>query len=237
MNYPRYKDGKIDFKYGRLIVITLLILVIIQFRGPIASYVEPILSRVAIPFWKLRNLLIADQFENAVKEIELLKEFRIKELEAELDIKDTFPTHILSSLSVSPYGTILIDRGSKDGLGLGDMVLTPEGVLLGDVAELYAGSAKVSLYSVFDRNSEVVSSEGTRFIFKGAGNQNFEARLPNGLELKDGEYLFVPGKAHYVLAKIERVDSPTGAAFQKIYARSPQNIHTVSVVYVKTKNE
>ncbi|HEY4493483.1 MAG TPA: rod shape-determining protein MreC [Candidatus Paceibacterota bacterium] len=139
---------------------------------------------------------------------------------------------ILSSISSSPYDTFLVDRGGNHGIAFGSKVITESGVLLGEVIEVYPEISKVELYSAFGKELEVVLDGKERVMVSGQGSQNFFLKLPEGVAVAASSTLFSTGEGAYVLASVEYIKDEPGDAFQKIYARSPVNIHHETRVYV-----
>ncbi len=235
MNYLPSRRGSGLLGRHKTIAALILIIVLVLLRGPLTSFLFPVLTKLASPLWGIRDAVLGNPTEeNREVESEIL-EARLAMFVKEEGLDSDSVAHILSSLAVSPYGTVLIDRGSTLGTKVGDVVTTREGVLLGEVVEVFPESAKFSLHSVFGQSMEVTLEDSTHFFLVGTGNQNFEARLPSGLPLEVGQHIYSPGADHYILARVERVESLSGAAFQKMLARSPVNIHALSFVYVRPR--
>src|SRR3989344_1878620 len=235
MNY--LQSSRVTRTSGRhkVIIIAIVILLLYIFRNPVSSFISPAIVGLAKSFWFTRDLIVENPLLSNEREVSNILRERLRIYEAEQNIKIINGVHVLSSLAVRPYSTILIARGSGEGVSLGDIVVSTDGVLLGEIGEVYTDSSKVYLYSLSGRSTEVVLSDETRIIINGTGNQNFEASLPSGLKVEIGQYIFLPGPDHLVLARIEKIDSSPGVAFQKIYARTPLNIHPIRTVYVKSK--
>jgi cell shape-determining protein MreC len=233
MSYLRSRENVGRFSLYKKAITLLAIVCLVVLRGPIASFLFPILAVVASPLWSVREILVAERgLDPSQAKIDVLLA-RVSKLEQDFTSDDSRAIHVLSSLSVTPYGTILLDSGKTEGVLVGDHLSSKEGVAFGEVVEVYERTAKAILYSVYGKNIEVVLEDGTRFIMTGAGNQNFEARLPTGMELAPSELLYLPGQEHYVLARIEKIEALPGSAFQRVLARSPVNIHSVSNLYVR----
>ena len=179
MSYLRSSQGPKSSAYYRRAIPAVAMVVLFLLRGPITNVLFPIILRLAEPLWNIRNILVGNPERENIFEANRVLEARLVQVAIDTDVRgDTTSAHILSSLAVSPYGTILIDKGLRQDIELGDTVVTGEGISLGKVVEVFDNSAKVSLYSVYGESLEVSTEDGTRFIVVGAGNQNFEARLP-----------------------------------------------------------
>lgn len=223
-----------------VVIAILLLLLGILFRDPLGYWFTKILSPVASGVWNLRNNfdsaessqtanneIFQERIELLSKENEKLKEFMGHNYSSSTKL-----VNILSSLYSSPYDTFIIDEGSDDGLNVGDRVVTKDGIALGEVIEVYPSISKVSLYSAAGRELEVFLDDSTRVRVIGEGNQNFFAELPQGLTLVSSSTFTLPGDGNYIFASIMKIKNNPGDAFQKVYARSPVNIHTLKFVYV-----
>lgn len=126
----------------------------------------------------------------------------------------TLSVEILFNPSNSISQRIVIDRGSLDGLKLGNPIANNEGIL-GQVVRVYDRSAEVSLLE--DRDFAVpvqVARNGLRAALFGAGRNNpLELRyLPVASDLEVGDLLitsgidgvYPPGFAVAVISRIER---------------------------------
>src|SRR3989344_2412904 len=127
MNYLRSKtkSNTIYYKLGIALVVLVILFIL---RVAMASALLPVVSPVARGLWKIRNVFFADnQMANQSETVKIM-EARLKYLETELGLVANSPSHILSSLSVSPYDTIIIDHGVNDGIKPGDLIVTGDGV-------------------------------------------------------------------------------------------------------------
>jgi rod shape-determining protein MreC len=136
----------------------------------------------------------------------------------------TLPVEILFNPPNPISQRIVINRGSNDGLKLGNPIANDAGIL-GQVVRLYERSAEVSLLE--DRDFAVpvqVARNGLRAAVFGAGRGNpLELRyLPVASDLEVGDVLltsgidgvYPPGFAVAVISKIERnVDKNSSNVF------------------------
>lgn len=86
---------------------------------------------------ELNNRLI--DYEDMKSEVEDLRKFiGIKEENKDFDLSP--PCTIISRMANDPYGTFVIDKGSKDGIALYDPVVTSEGLVgvITEVAKTYS---------------------------------------------------------------------------------------------------
>jgi len=155
--------------------------------------------------------LLANQSEFLMVENQNLRE--LMSLQKQVPFK-TLPVEILFNPSNPISQRIVINRGSEEGLKLGNPIANDAGIL-GQVVRLYDHSAEVSLLE--DRDFAVpvqVARNGLRAAVFGSGRGNsLELRyLPVASDLEVGDILltsgidgvYPPGFAVAVISKIER---------------------------------
>lgn len=155
--------------------------------------------------------LLANQSEFLLVENQNLRQ--LMDLQKQVAFK-TLPVEILFNPPNPISQRIVINRGSNDGLKLGNPIANDSGIL-GQVVRLYDNSAEVSLLE--DRDFAVpvqVARNGLRAAVFGAGRGNsLELRyLPVASDLEVGDVLitsgidgvYPPGFAVAVISRIER---------------------------------
>src|SRR3989344_6114197 len=148
---------------------------------------------------------------------------------------------ILAKPNQSPYDTLIIDAGTKQGLQTGNMVFalghssTDEAlgnIPIGPVAEIYADSSKIILFSnAGEKTQAMIGSVSIKIIGRGGGN--FEMILPRDIVLQKGDPAVLPGITPYVLGIIEIIISDPRDSFQKALLVSPVNIRELKFVEVE----
>ncbi len=155
--------------------------------------------------------LLANQSEFLLIENQNLRQ--LMELQKQISFK-TLPVEILFNPPNKVSQRIVINRGSNDGLKLGNPIANDSGIL-GQVVRLYERSAEVSLLE--DRDFAVpvqVARNGLRAAVFGTGRGDpLELRyLPVASDLEVGDVLitsgidgvYPPGFAVAVISRIER---------------------------------
>lgn len=108
----------------------------------------------------------------------------------------------VTARSVSAQGSLItIDRGSDNGLAVGDPVLVEEGVMIGKIAETNSKSATVRLLS--DRNSRVattiLNTERTLGITEGSAGTLLNFRfIPQNVEVNQNDLVVTSGLEEHV---------------------------------------
>jgi len=200
----------------------------------IIAYPGELIWKAASAFSEGNNIDLASNLVVLISRMNLA-ERELRSLRENLGYKANESRHlayVLSSLSSSPYDTFMIDQGKDAGVLFGQKVVTSEGVLLGEVKEVYQHIAKVQMYSASGNEFEVQVDGIGRAMTRGRGSQNYYLELPKGFPVSASSTLFAPGQEGLVVAIVERIEGNSGTAFQKIYARQPANIHSLDRVYV-----
>ena len=141
---------------------------------------------------------------------------------------------ILAKPHQSPYDTLIIDAGIKQGIQVNDMVFGLGNVPIGVVAETYPNSSKVVLFSNSGRKTQVVISGKNIFMeLVGRGGGNFEMIIQRDLAITKGEEVVLPGIVPYVVAKVETIISDPRDPFVKALLTSPVNIQELKFVEIE----
>ncbi len=151
---------------------------------------------------------------------------------------------ILSKPNQSPYGTLVIDVGLKDGLKSGDQVFALGNVPIGTIAETYVNSSKVTLFSNSGQKTQVVvgqkneESKAGKSVFMeivGRGGGNFEMILPRDFTLQKGDQVLLPGINNLLVGIVETILSDPREPFIKALIVSPVNVQELKFVEVEVK--
>jgi rod shape-determining protein MreC len=217
---------------------------------------------IAKPVWQAENNLIMfwkDSFEllsskkSLVEENRQLKETLLKtdyyilardflhsendDLKEALGRKNGSRQSVLAYVLVkpgkTPYDQIIIDAGSNFGVSVGDLILAEGSVAVGEVIEVFDGTAKVGLYSSPNKTMTVlIGPNAVQADAEGLGGGNFRVRLPKETGVKEGENIIIPSISNNVFGVIEKIESSSTDTFQDIYFKSPVNISELRLVEV-----
>lgn len=168
-------------------------------------------------------------YNSVIAENESLKEILGRKINKEMVIAG-----ILSKPNKTPYDTLLVDAGSNDGIYVGQKVFVLGNIPIGRIAEVYANSAKVVLFSTSGEKNEVVINGKNIFMeVKGRGGGNFEMILPRDFNLDVGTEVLLPGISAHVLAKVATILSDPRDSFAKALLVSPVNIQDQKFVEIE----
>jgi len=248
------------FKY---LIFVVILFVLIYFRSGIfygLSYVSsaifrPVqilgngigekLSNMGAYFYSKSSLFLENQdLKSKLSEQEarmsnynsvLDENLKIKEMLGRKQEKaDMILAGILSRPNKSPYDTLIIDIGTKNGIMVGQKVFALGNVPIGRVAEVYLYTSKVILYSNPGETTEVIiSGEDTFMQMIGRGGGNFEMILPRDFVLEKGTEVVLPGIIPYIVGTVQTIISDPRDSFQKALLSSPVNIQELKFVEIE----
>lgn len=140
---------------------------------------------------------------------------------------------VLAKPSQSLYNSLVIDRGSNDGVVVGDLV-TAEGTIgLGKIASVTPNTATVELFSGPQFSGDMVmKSQNITVPAIGKGGGNFEIHIPHEINVASGDILAFPGSPDIAVGVVESVIFDARDPFQTILARTPVNIQELRFVEV-----
>jgi len=159
----------------------------------------------------------------------------LKEILGRLGEKSMTLSAILSKPNQSPYDTLIIDAGSREGIKSGDAVFAFGSVPIGTVAEAYANTSKVTLFSSSGEKRQVVIGKGIFAEIVGRGGGNFEMKIPRDLALAEGDQATMPGLTPRVVAVVQTIISDPRDPFIKALLVAPVNIQELKFVEVDSQ--
>ena len=178
------------------------------------------------------------ELEKLKKENSLLKEA--------LKIKEKFQKKIILAnvIGVSPFNLnpcFLIDKGKKDEIEEGDIVLLNEKIVIGKVKEVKENFSKVSTF--FDKENSATVTLKDRDLVGAikAENQNiFLDLIPKDTSLKEGETIYSSGfdfkyPRGFLVGKIKKIEVKEDLPFLKIEIKLPYKWYQLSQVLVMKK--
>ena len=178
------------------------------------------------------------ELEKLKKENSLLKEA--------LKIKEKFQKKIILAnvIGASPFNLnpcFLIDKGKKDEVEEGDIVLLNEKILVGKVKKVKENFSEVSTF--FDKENSVTVTLKNRDLVGTikAENQNiFLDLIPKDASLKEGETIYSSGfdfkyPRGFLVGKIKKIEVKEDLPFLKIEIKLPYKWYQLSQVLVMKK--
>lgn len=261
MNYLRPADKRPKRATKFVIVVVFLVLIAFFFSGAIGSLGKNFLNSLGFPVWKAglasseKFYFLGSFFNSRIKQAEeirilkdelLLANLNLKEFESMVeenrnlkallnreDNQEAISASVLVRPPQSLYDIFIIDIGRRHGLVGGEKVFV-ENVLLGFVDEVFNKTSKVKIVSSpgFEI-SAFIERVNLPVVVVGRGGGNFQASLPQEVEVEVGDFLVVPGLPQKLLGQIEEVEQTETGSFKKILFRLPVNLSEIRWVAVE----
>lgn len=166
---------------------------------------------------------------------ELLKE-RIAVLEKTLGRahdENRILANVLAGPPRSTYDTLVIDIGEDHTIATGDRVVYAGSGVVGSVAEVYAHTSKVKLFSFPGEEIAVLLGTSTMPITaEGRGMGNFEAHVPRESLVAEGDEVITPDDL--VIGIVGAVVRDDTLPYVRVLFSTPFNITEMRVVEVIT---
>lgn len=141
----------------------------------------------------------------------------VTDYEALYNLREQAPESAIMSAvmltpSQSPYDSLVIDRGEKDGVKIGAIVYANEGRPIGTVTRTLVRSAVVALFSspgvetnVFVRGADVHAKA------TGLGGGSLSVLLAHGSKVEEGDAVLMPSLSPSVIGIVEWIDTDPAA--------------------------
>lgn len=161
---------------------------------------------------------------------------RLKELLNRNDGRKIVLGEILVRPNHSPYDTFIVDIGKAFGVEEGAEVYDQSGILIGKVEEVYGETSRVGLFSNPDNKIQVFIGEGNPAIeVTGRGGGNFDAVIPNSLNVKEGDVVVAPSLSHTVIGYVGKIITDPRNPFVEVLIQSRVNLSTIREVGISIK--
>ncbi|MDH5442133.1 MAG: rod shape-determining protein MreC [Candidatus Nomurabacteria bacterium] len=148
--------------------------------------------------------------------------------------KETILALVIAPPRQSSYDTILIDRGTSDGIKIGDRVVAYGDMALGTIAEVTGTTAMVQLYSSPDTPlSGRLSGNQTLIDLNGRGGGNFIFEVPRDIEIVEGDIITPVFNSRQIIGIVGGLDFDPRDPFQTVYVTAPFNINQLQFVEIE----
>lgn len=146
----------------------------------------------------------------------------------------TVVARVLAKPPRSPYDTLVVDVGSREGIRGGEKVLYSDNIMIGEVAEVSEKTSKIKLLSSSGENINVtIGKSAVSALAIGIGGGNFEIKIPHDTPVSPGDSILAPSLMPYILGVVEYIESKESDPFKRILFKSPISpleIETVEIV-------
>jgi rod shape-determining protein MreC len=187
-----------------------------------------------------QNVILKSEIEklnNQLAETDTLQEENdnLKDILGRSDKEKTIVlSMILAKPNRTPYDTLIIDRGSDDGIKIDDKVFAGGDILIGSIESVSKDSAKVLMYSTPGNISQVIyGNTGKYFNAHGSGNGTMEVDISRDIEVVEGDMFFYPGLDNTLVGLAKKIEFDPRDTFKKVMIKSPINIQEEKWVEVR----
>lgn len=187
-----------------------------------------------------QNILLKDSLKKKdadLAQFDSLKEENnsLKEILGRVD-KDSkiVLSAILAKPNITPYDTLIIDRGDSSGIKPDDLVFANGNILIGEIDSVEKNSARVLMYSTPGNISQVILGDsGKYFNAHGIGGGTMEVEVSREIEVAVGDSFFYPGLDKTLVGVVKKIDFDPRDSFKKVVIKSPINIQEERWVEVR----
>lgn len=135
----------------------------------------------------------------------------------------------------TPYDTVLLDVGERDGVAEGDAALAGAAVL-GTVTRAYPAVSVVTLFSSAERKTPVqIMHEGRSIPVEavGKGGGAFAATLPKDIAVGVGDSIWLAEFGPLLFARVDSIEGSAADSFQTVRFKNPVSLQTLRVLEVR----
>jgi len=258
MNYHRNNKNK---KRGIIATLFVLALIFVYFHKPILHKISSTASFIYIPVMKadngirntaspvfsffeskqklkkendvLKSELIALELASISSKLLAEENRLLKEMMGRFSEKEFTLAAVISKPNHSPYDTLILDVGEKNGIEENSLVMSVDTFAIGTISEVYGKSSKVTLFSNPGNIMQVlVGTEAIPAEAKGKGGGNFEITLPRDLIVREDDVVAIPEMDINILGTVGDIKKDPNDSFQAILFRTPVNISELKWVQV-----
>jgi len=140
----------------------------------------------------------------------------------------------------TPYDTLMIDAGKKEGVTPGELVYGGGKSAIGEISEVYDNSSRVSLFSApgrtFDAQVAPAATPGAvlPLSLAGQGGGSMIGQVPAGSNVVVGDPVIIPGIGSAFVGEVSHIEAPTGSSFITLLVQLPANIFALQFVEVQS---
>lgn len=259
MSYLNSSKRKSLYSFKKWVIIFFVILIVFLLR----SFLQPLFLFISKPFIHTGQTIEANvdtalqtatlSKAQLLDQITLLKKqneelvLRIGFLENQqtkfTDIEKNFGlvpkensfllTPIISKPNQSAYDTLILAKGTNDGISVGQYVYMDTYAVLGVIDSVTNTASVVKLFSSPATNTQArLERTGYDITLIGRGGGNMIVEIPKEIETALGDRISFPPIPNTVVGVIRDITLDDRSVYKKLYVTLPVNILTLDFVYV-----
>ncbi|MES2213216.1 MAG: rod shape-determining protein MreC [Patescibacteria group bacterium] len=263
MNYPLKSKPRKESR-GKIIIISIIFVLLVGSAFLFPNALRTVSYGIAKPIWRVRDVIQSSTgsiknffvFKNTLinRTIALedeLTTLKLKEADYDILLKEneelknqlgrtTTATRVMarvvSTPPRSPYDTLIIDIGSRDGVIKGNKVFLAGNIILGIVTDITPYTSVVSLFSTGNqKQSAVLERTGATYELVGKGGANLQVEVPRDADVLWGDTFVYPDLSPAIIGSVYYIDSTSQSSFKTIFIRIPGNVFENKWVFVEKK--
>ncbi len=261
MNFPLQNNRKGKKHLMPFLVIGVVIFVVVCFTVFSPLFFPKMSQGIGRPLWVSGNFImehtsaIRGFFLSRIKLVEKNKaleqelvDIRIKLLAQSVveqenkEFKQSWGRNtnisaILSAVLVRPphsaYDTFILDVGLDSAVTIGNMVFASDTVVLGVIDQVFEKTSRAKLFSSVDTHTDALVDRNSLSVeLVGTGGGNFEIRVPQDVDVIEGDKIILPGIVPHILAIVEAIESVPTDSFKRIFCKTPVHIGELRLVSI-----
>jgi len=186
-----------------------------------------------------KNQELTDAYEILTRKV---IDYELLQIENErlLDLLGRIPSGNYSAASVllhphaTPFDTLVIDAGSREGVSAGDRIFASDRIYLGVIERSDKDTSRVRLISSPNLETTVVlENSGIEVTAIGSGGGMIDIEVPRDVSVSIGERVLLPGIKNILVAKVGHTDTHPADAFIQVRAHTPVNIYTIPEIFIE----
>lgn len=141
---------------------------------------------------------------------------------------------VISRPPVSPYDTLVLSRGERGGIAVGQEAFGDGGVPLGVVSSVLADFSRITLFSSPNMSTHGwIGSANLPLEILGAGGGAMRAALARSAGVAVGDAVFAPGPGALPVGRVVRIDSDQSSPSVTLHIQPALNPFSVTWVELR----
>lgn len=263
MNYLPQNNRRGGRRFGPIVFTVLCVLVMFGLVSLFPLFLPSVAHTIGKPFWSVGSF-IADhtsvfrgfissrtrlveknkELEDKLQQAQLLLDTRALVEQENKSLKESWgrntdTSRVLASVLVrpprTPYDTLVLDVGSDQGVSEGDVVVAADAVMLGIIDYVFEHTSRARLLSSVDTRTDAFISRNNIMVeLVGTGGGNFEIRLPQDVDIVEGDDIVLPGITPRLVARVEAIESVPTDSFKRVFCKASAHVYQMRFVSVYT---
>ncbi len=148
-------------------------------------------------------------------------------------VEQTLDANVIENPGFSPYDTLVLNKGTDDGVAVGNKIFYGS-LVIGEVIEADSAISRAELFSTPGKTFQAkIGSEKIEAEAEGQGGGSFVILLPKAVSVSKGDPIFLPEESSKVFGFISGVSSDETNPFQKVFFTLPVNPFQIDEVSIK----